>query len=228
MVVRLSGAALDHDQRRRPAARIVARGTGRDDLAGGRAGRRIACGTSALADRARAPRDLRGDAGGKREAARRQDRVQQSLPCGRLDRHGLARDHRRCHSVRQHGLRNWRCGTERQIPSDERYTRQAGDAAGSARSRAGAPHPRRDRRGPRRAAARRALGLRARSRRDDPGRVRADGALLRGRAEPRARAQDRRLPAPHPGRARRLAAVSRGRLRHERQREGVFRAEDDR
>ncbi len=35
----------------------------------------------------------------------------QSLPCGRLDRHGLARDHRRCHSVRQPAaelaLRHW-------------------------------------------------------------------------------------------------------------------------
>ena len=41
-------------------------------------------------------------------------------------------------------------------------------------------------------------------------------------------AQDRRLSAPHPGRARRLAAVPRRRLRHERQRESLFRAEDDR
>ena len=37
-----------------------------------------------------------------------------------------------------------------------------------------------------------------------------------------------RLSAPHPGRAWRLAAVPRRRLRHERQREGLFRAEDDR
>ena len=44
----------------------------------------------------------------------------------------------------------------------------------------------------------------------------------------RAGAQDRRLSAPHPGRAWRLAAVHRRRLRHERQREGLFRAEDDR
>ena len=41
-------------------------------------------------------------------------------------------------------------------------------------------------------------------------------------------AQDRRLSAPHPGRARRLAAVPRRRLRHEREREGLFRAQDDR
>ena len=50
-------------------------------------------------------------------------------------------------------------------------------------------------------------------------------------AEPvdvRAGNQDRRLSAPHPGRARRLAAVPRRRLRHEREREGLFRAQDDR
>ena len=44
----------------------------------------------------------------------------------------------------------------------------------------------------------------------------------------RARSEDRRLPAPHPGRAWRLAAVPRRRFRHERQREGLFRAQDDR
>ena len=37
-----------------------------------------------------------------------------------------------------------------------------------------------------------------------------------------------RLSAPHPGRARRLAAVPRRRVRHEREREGLFRAQDDR
>ena len=40
--------------------------------------------------------------------------------------------------------------------------------------------------------------------------------------------QDRRLSASHPGRARRMAAVPRRRLRHEREREGLFRAQDDR
>ena len=41
-------------------------------------------------------------------------------------------------------------------------------------------------------------------------------------------AQDRRLSAPHPGRAWRLAAVPRRRVRYQREREGLFRAEDDR
>ena len=45
---------------------------------------------------------------------------------------------------------------------------------------------------------------------------------------PGARGEDRRLSAPHPGRAWRLAAVPRRRVRHERQRQGLFRAEDDR
>ena len=111
--------------------------------------------------------------------------------------------------------------------SDTTYT-FAGSGVEQARSRAGAAHPRRDRRAARRPAARRALGVRARSRRHDPGRIRADGALLRRDAEPRTGAQDRRLSAPHPGRARRLAAVPRRRLRHERQREGLLRAQDDR
>ena len=39
-------------------------------------------------------------------APRRSNGIRQSLPCGRLDRHGLARDHRRCHSVRQPGSRS--------------------------------------------------------------------------------------------------------------------------
>ena len=61
--------------------------------------------TAAVADRARAARDFRGHAGGKRQAPRCRHEVHQSLPCGRLDRHGLARDHRRCHSLRQPGSR---------------------------------------------------------------------------------------------------------------------------
>ena len=44
----------------------------------------------------------------------------------------------------------------------------------------------------------------------------------------RARAQDRRLSAQPAAARRRLAAVSRRRLRHQRQREGLFRAQDDR
>src|SRR5690348_14662830 len=40
--------------------------------------------------------------------------------------------------------------------------------------------------------------------------------------------EDRRLSAPHPGRPWRLAAVSRGRFRHLRHGESLFRAQDDR
>ena len=53
-------------------------------------------------------------------------------------------------------------------------------------------------------------------------------ALPRRAAGPGAGAQDRRLPAPHPGRARRLAALSRRRPRLSAHREGLLRAEDDR
>ncbi len=41
-------------------------------------------------------------------------------------------------------------------------------------------------------------------------------------------AKDRRLSPPHPGQPWRLAAVPRRRVRHERDGEGLFRAQDDR
>ena len=50
-------------------------------------------------------------------------------------------------------------------------------------------------------------GVRARGRRHDSGRIRAAAPLSRRAGRCRAGAQDRRLSAPHPGRARRLAAV---------------------
>ena len=205
MAVRLSGAALDHDQRRRPAARIVARGTGRDDLAGGRAGRRIAGGTSALADRARAPRDLRGDAGGERAAARRRDGARAIFT---LRATGPTRACPRPSKVpfgpatRQP---SWRCGTDE---NDERHDRQAGklqdrlDPALERHIRAATD------------------AILAEQQPDGhwvyeleaDATIPAEYVLMvhyfaedRG---PRARAQDRRLPAPHPGRAWRLAAVS--------------------
>ena len=74
----------------------------------------------------------------------------------------------------------------------------------------------------------RALGVRARGRRHDPGRIHPAAALSRRRSTPELEAQDRRLSAPHPGRAWRLAAVPRRRFRHQRQRQGLFRAEDGR
>ena len=54
------------------------------------------------------------------------------------------------------------------------------------------------------------------------------GIISASRSTLELEAQDRRLSAPHPGRAWRLAAVPRRRLRHEREREGLFRAQDDR
>ncbi len=53
------------------------------------------------------------------------------------------------------------------------------------------------------------------------------GIISASRSTPRW-SQDRRLSAPHPGRAWRLAAVPRRRIRHERDGEGLFRAQDDR
>ena len=75
---------------------------------------------------------------------------------------------------------------------------------------------------------RRALALRARSRCDHSGRIRAAPALPRRGARFGARAPHRRLSSPHPGRSRRLAARSRRRVRYQRQREGLFRPEGDR
>ena len=80
----------------------------------------------------------------------------------------------------------------------------------------------------RRAARRRPLGLRAGGRRHDPGGIRPAAPLSRRAGRSGAGAQDRRLSAPHPGRAWRLAAVPRRRLRHQRVGEGLFLPEDDR
>ena len=74
----------------------------------------------------------------------------------------------------------------------------------------------------------RTLVFRTRGRRDDPGRIRAARPFSRRTAGSRTRAPDRRLSPAHPGRSRRLAALPRRRLRHERQRQGLFRPEDDR
>ena len=60
---------------------------------------------------------------------------------------------------------------------------------------------RRDRRAARAAAAGRALGFRARGRRDDPGRICAAAALSRRARRRGARSEDRRLSAPPPGRS---------------------------
>ena len=77
-------------------------------------------------------------------------------------------------------------------------------------------------------ARRRPLGVRAGGRCDHPRRIRAVEALSRRAGRPGPGAKDRRLSASPPGRAWRLAAVPQRRFRHERQRESLFRAQDDR
>ena len=74
----------------------------------------------------------------------------------------------------------------------------------------------------------RPLGIRARGRRHHPRRVCAAEAFSGRAGAGGCGGKDRRLSAPHPGRAWRLAAVPRGRLQYQRQREGLFRLEDHR
>ena len=73
----------------------VPRETWRDAVAGGRDHCRPSQGAAAVADRARAPRHLRCDAGAECPAARRRHRVAQSVSRRRLDRYEIAGDHRR-------------------------------------------------------------------------------------------------------------------------------------
>ena len=79
-----------------------------DNLGGGRDGRRPSQVAAAVADRARAPRDLRRDAGRECQAPRCEDRMAQPGPRRRLDQDRLAGDHRRCDPVRQSGGRSRR------------------------------------------------------------------------------------------------------------------------
>ena len=98
----------------------------------------------------------------------------------------------------------------------------------SIRRRAGEEHLRGDAGAARLSAVRRTLGVRAGSRQHDPGRICAAAPLSRRARRQRARSQDRQLSAPRAGRPWRLAAGAGRRVRHERQREILFRAEDDR
>ncbi len=77
-------------------------------------------------------------------------------------------------------------------------------------------------------ASRRPLAVRARSRRHHSRRICFAAPLSRRACRCRARSRHRQLSAPYPGQARRLAAVCRRRLRHERDGESLFRAQDDR
>ncbi len=77
-------------------------------------------------------------------------------------------------------------------------------------------------------ARRRPLGVRARGGHHHSGRVHPPQALSRRACRPRHGGEIRDLPAGAPGRAWRLAAVPGRRLRHERDRQDLFRAQDDR
>ena len=101
MGLRVRGAPVGHDQQCRPPDGGAARDARSDDMAGGFAG----CGncrrTAAVADRARAAGDLRGDAGGKRQAPARANGMGQSHYGRGLDRDRVARDIGERGAVRQ-------------------------------------------------------------------------------------------------------------------------------
>ena len=81
MAVRIPAAAVGDHQQWRPPRRYAARRTGAGDLAGCLQGRRPAGGTgvAAMADRARTPCYLRGDAGAERAAAGPGDGLQKPV-----------------------------------------------------------------------------------------------------------------------------------------------------
>ena len=87
MAVRIPRAAVGHHQQRRPPGRYAARGTGAGDLARCLQGRRRAGGSSvaAMADRARAPCYIRGDAGAECAAAGAENGLQKPVSRRRLD-----------------------------------------------------------------------------------------------------------------------------------------------
>ncbi len=185
---------------------------------GHRTSRRVA----AVANRARATSDFRCDTERERQAPRGANRVAESGARRRLDQDRFAGDHRRCDPIRQP-----RGGSHRRIedglPHDRGLYRAATvDVGRRTQHRDG------DRRAARIATVRRTLGVRAGGRRHHPGGIRPAATLSRGNCRCRAGGKDRGLSPAYPGRARGLGPVPRRRLRHEREREGLFRAEDDR
>ena len=213
MDLRLSGPGLGHHQRRRPSGRR-ARATCWRRRSGAKSQPRPAC-------RRRLPpwqivRERRATfAATPAQDAKRPgaaNALAQSCAGRRLDRHRPAGHHRRRDPLRQ----------PRRRPSSQGYAmidQTSSTTQHSSSATRGAARP---------PAPRRPLGVRARGRRHHSGRICAAAALSRRAGRCRARSQDRRLSAPHPGRARRLAAVRRRRSRRQRDGEGLFRAEDDR
>ena len=191
-----------------------ARRAGEDDLERGRARDRAAGRVAALADRARAARHFRRDAGAGRQAPGRRNR-NGAISCSpAIGPTPACRPPSKARSAPAIAPPNVIASAADDATHDD-STRQH---RSSARREALLALP----------ARRRPLGVRARGRRHHSGRICAAAALSRRAGRCRARSQDRRLSAPHPGRPRRLAAVPRRRSRHQRDGEGLFRAEDDR
>ena len=103
------GRVSSHHQRRRSADRHAAGRAREENLGRGRERDRIACPAAALADRARAARDLCRHAGAKRQASGCENRLAQSRSRRRLDKHRVAGHDRRRHSIRPARCR-LRCG----------------------------------------------------------------------------------------------------------------------
>ena len=219
MAVRLSGPPVGHDQRRRPAARQPREELARDDLGRGRGQspalthdlppwqivrERRATFAATPAENAQRPRAATP--------------LAQSRARRRLDRDRACRRRSKARSARATAAAELAIGRALTTPSgrqlDESSDAMPAYRAGTAsRDVADAGHRPldrgRDARSADAAAAGRPLGVRARGRRHHPGRIRAAAPLSRRAGGRRARGQDRRLSAPHPGRAWRLAAVPR-------------------
>src|SRR5262249_15005367 len=101
VVVQLSRPAVDHDQRRRPAAQRAARDPGAAALARGCDRRRASARAAAVADRAGNPRHLRRHPGRACQAAGGKNRLEQPDSCRRLDADRPAGDDRRRDPFRQ-------------------------------------------------------------------------------------------------------------------------------
>ena len=223
MAVRLPGPAVGHHQRRRPPARHArARSSPqtiwRDvaQIAG------IADAAAAVANRARTAGDLRRHAGAGRQAARRARRAGPICSRRRLDRDRPAGDHRRrdplgpprggidrasadaCDRRHRHD--------DRRSMRDARRAHRGGDATRCSR-----------------ASSRTATGCSS-SKPTPPSRPNTCccGIISASRSTPSWKRKIAVYLRRIQGAAWRLAAVPRRRVRHERQREGLFRAEDDR
>ena len=197
------GPPLGHDQRRRPAARHAARGTGEADLGRRRERHGPAGGAAALADRARAARDLRRHAGAGRQAPGRR-RPAGAISCSPAT--GPIPACRPPSKARSAPATAADCRADRRRCNDRRSDNSTTTHQRSiARSRA-----------PRRCSRRQRPDGHWVFELEADATIPAEYVLLRHYlGEPvdaALEAKIARLSAPHPGRARRLAAVPRRRL----------------